>query len=254
MIITLAPSKTLDFESSISGWVHPTVPIFMEDARTVVDTLKNLDKHDLAKLMQVSDSIVAINHERFASWGKVSKSALWAYRGDVYKGMYADTLTHEDADWAQEHLLIMSGLYGILRPYDGISPYRLEMKAKLAVAGSKDLYAFWGTKLAEYADQHSDGIICNLSSDEYARPIMSHSRSRIVTPIFIDHRPSGKIGPAPIYNKMMRGVMAHWIIKNQINDPDRLREFTGHGYVFDATRSQRDKPAFIRDVMTPLQF
>lgn len=254
MIIILAPSKTLDTESPAPAWVQQTKPLFMSDAQKIVTTLKSMDQHDLGKLMHVSDAIAATNHKRFAAWGETTKAALWAYRGDVYKGMYADLLTREDADWAQEHLVIMSGLYGVVRPYDAISPYRLEMKANLKVGGYKNLYELWGNKLATYVDENSEGVICNLSSDEYARPVIKNSRSRIITPVFIDHRPGGKIGPAPIYNKMMRGVMAHWMIVNRIDSPDRLHEFTGHGYAYDEGRSTKNAPAFIRDKMVPLKF
>lgn len=254
MIILLAPSKTLDFEHSAPPWAQGTAPLFQAEAKQVMDVLAAMDTHHIAQVMHVSETIARINHTRFLEWGKATKPALWAYRGDVYKGMYADQLTRTDSEWANEHLVIMSGLYGIVRPYDTISPYRLEMKAKVVVAGKKDLYDFWGSKLVEYVDSKSEGFICNLSSDEYAKPVTRFSKSTIITPIFFDHRPTGKVGAAPIYNKMMRGVMAHWMIKNQINDPSRLREFTGHGYMYDAARSTQDSPAFIRDKMVPLQF
>lgn len=250
----LAPSKTLDFESSAPAWATPTKPLFIDQARRIIAELSRLDEEQLAHLMHVSASIAHANHSRIASWGKLTKSAIWAYRGDVYKGMYADTLTKTDVDWAQRHLVIMSGLYGIVRPYDAISPYRLEMKTKLGVEGTKDLYDFWDRQLAEYVDSHSDGIICNLASDEYGRPVTTHSQSRVITPVFMDHRPNGKVGPAPIYNKMMRGVMAHWIIKNKVDDPTKLTEFAGHGYVYDGARSSSSAPAFSRSAMKPLVF
>jgi uncharacterized protein len=254
MIIILAPSKTLDFDTPAPDWVTQTQPIFQDQASRIAAELANLSKSQLVTLMHVSDSIAATNHVRMAKWGQHLKEALWAYRGDVYKGMYADRFSHKEADWAQRHLIIMSGLYGALRPYDAISPYRLEMKAKLPVEGSKDLYGFWGTRLAEYVDSQSDGIICNLSSDEYARPVTRYCHSRIITPVFMDHRPNGTIGPAPIYNKMMRGVMAHWMITRSIDDPSRLSEFSAHGYYFDPSRSTSDAPVFLRDKMTPLVF
>lgn len=254
MLIILAPSKTLDFERSAPKWVTPTKPLFLDKAATIAHGLSILNETELARLMQVSETIAKTNHQRMQHWGEQSKPALWAYRGDVYKGMYADQLTERDSLWAQAHLMIMSGLYGMVRPYDLISPYRLEMKAKLRVGENKDLYDFWGSELAVYADDHSHGIICNLASDEYARPVTRHAQSKTITPVFMDHRPNGQIGPAPIYNKMMRGVMAHWMIKHQVDDPEQLKEFTGHGYVFDPSRSTGDAPAFLRTKMTPLVF
>lgn len=254
MLIILAPSKTLDFESPAPKWARPTEPVFHSKAAMIAAELSSLSEGQLARLMHVSESIARTNHRRMQQWGNVSKPALWAYRGDVYKGMYADQLTETNAEWAQNHLVIMSGLYGAVRPYDMISPYRLEMKAKLSVDHKKDLYDFWDSELATYADSRSDGVICNLASDEYGRPVTRHAKSRIITPVFMDHRPSGQIGPAPIYNKMMRGVMAHWMIKQQIDDPEDLKNFAGHGYVFDASRSTSNAPAFLRAKMTPLVF
>jgi uncharacterized protein len=254
MISLLAPSKTLDFEHDAPSWVKRTQPLFRSDAEKIVAVLRKMSQHQLGLLMNVSDTIAATNHERLKKWGDQTKPSLWAYRGDVYKGIYADSLTQHHADWAQQHLLIMSGLYGVVRPYDAISPYRLEMKAKLGVAGHKDLYAFWDKQLVEYADSKSNGIICNLSSDEYAKPILKHTTSRIITPVFMDHRPNGSFGAAPIYNKMMRGVMAHWMIVNEVDDPERLREFTGHGYIYDESHSKPNAPAFSRATMTPLVF
>lgn len=254
MLTILAPSKTLDFEHPAPSWAAPTTPLFLAQAERVTAELSRLDEEQLAQLMNVSAAIAKTNHGRIAHWGEQTKPALWAYRGDVYKGMYADKLGKPDADWAQRHLVIMSGLYGIVRPYDAISPYRLEMKAKLRVGEAKDLYDFWGTRLADYVDRQSGGIICNLASDEYGKPVTHRSKSRIITPVFMDYRPNGTIGPAPIYNKMMRGVMAHWMIKNKIDDPVKLREFTGHGYIFDVSRSTPDAPAFLREKMLPLVF
>lgn len=254
MLIILAPSKTLDFQQPAPSWVTPTSPQFKTDAAAIVKKLATMDQAQLARLMHVSEAIAKTNHDRMQHWGEVTKAALWAYRGDVYKGMYADELTPQDATWAQKHLVIMSGLYGCVRPFDEISPYRLEMKAKLSVDGKKDLYDLWGTRLSEYADARSGGIICNLASDEYGRPVTRYSRSRIVTPVFIDHRPGGKIGPAPIYNKMMRGVLAHWMIKHAIETPEGLRNFAGHGYSYDESRSTDDAPAFTRPKMKPLVF
>jgi uncharacterized protein len=254
MISLLAPSKTLDFEHDAPTWAKQTQPVFYDDAQKIATELKKLNQRQLSSLMNVSDAIAATNHERFEKWGSQTKPAIWAYRGDVYKGMYADSLTQLQVDWAQQHLLIMSGLYGVVRPYDAISPYRLEMKAKLGVAGHKDLYAFWDKQLVDYADSKSSGIICNLSSDEYAKPILKHTTSRVITPIFMDHRPNGTFGAAPIYNKMMRGVMAHWMIVNEVDEPERLCEFTGHGYVYDELHSKPNAPAFSRAAMTPLVF
>ncbi len=254
MICILAPSKTLEFSSHAPKWVAETAPEFIEQASRINDVLKGLSVEELAVMFHVSTAIAETNYDRIGSWGEVLKPALWAYRGDVYKGMYADKLTQDDAIWAGRHIRIMSGLYGVLRPSDTISPYRLEMKAKIPVASSKDLYGLWKDQLASTVDRDSEGVICNLSSEEYAKPVTKFSSSRIVTPVFMDHKPNGTVGPVPIYSKMMRGVMARWIIDHRIDHPDQLVDFDRFDYIYDASRSTKDMPAFVRSVMTPLVF
>ncbi len=254
MISIIAPSKTLNM-SPPPSWVRGQTPQRAEQAALIVRTLQTMSIHELSTAMRVSEAIARTNHTRLAEWGTHAKPALWMYRGDVYKGMYADMLTEHQAAWAQQHLRIMSGLYGVLRPNDLISPYRLEMKAKIPVAGVNDLYAFWSDTLARSLDAESNGVICVLSSEEYARPVTKYSQSTLVTPVFMDHKPNGKVEPVPIYSKMMRGVMARWMIEHEIDTPDQLRAFTGHGYVYDADRSQPHQPVFVRPApMVPLVF
>lgn len=198
--------------------------------------------------------IIRLDYTR--SGGGIQRPALWAYKGDVYKGVKAQNLTQADAEWAQQHIMILSGLYGILRPYDAISPYRLEMKAKLAVGQAKNLYEYWGDRLAKVVVERADGVVCVLSSEEYAKAVVKYLPKdiRVVNPVFYDVKPSGKIGVAPIYSKMMRGVMARWMIDNRADTPEALKAFTGHGYSYDVDRSTEDNPAFFRKVMTPLVF
>lgn len=252
MISLLAPSKTFDFESDAPEWVVSTNPMFYDEAAIIVGVLSEISEASLARRMRVSAPIAKLNKERLTTWGDIKKPALWAYKGDVYKGMYADTLTSVEAEWAQKHIRIMSGMYGILRPTDAISPYRLEMKTKLSIRGAKDLYEFWGSGLAKSLE--SDAIICNLASEEYAKPITKHAHQRIVTPVFMDNKPNGAVGAVPIYSKMMRGVMARWIIDNRIDNPDELVRFDRFDYFYDASRSARDAPVFVRRAMTPLVF
>lgn len=254
MISILAPSKTLDFEHDAPSWVMPSTPRFFADAQKVATTLAELDVEKLREVMGVSTTIASINYERLQQWGSTTKPALWAYRGDVYKGMYADTLTKRDVDWAEGHMRIMSGMYGALRPLDAISPYRLEMKAKLPILNTATMYEFWGKQLAEFIDQESNGTVCVLSSQEYALPVTKYSRSRLVTPVFMDHKPNGTIGSVPIYSKMMRGVMARWIIDTRTDSPEQLVHFSGFGYTYDSKRSTADGPVFVRKKMTPLIF
>lgn len=254
MISLLAPSKTMDFTTPSPQWVCGEAPLFQNDAAMLIERLRRFDDAAIARLMGVSPTLAAQVRNKLNEWGSGHKPALWAYRGDVYKGMYADQLSQDDAVWAQAHVLIMSGLYGVVRPNDLISPYRLEMKTKVAVGEAKDLYSFWGDRLAEAVDARADGVICNLSSDEYARAVTRYSRSRVVTPVFMDHKLNGKVGAVPIYSKMMRGVMARWIIATETDTPDGLHKFSAHDYHYDPSRSTPDSPVFVRQVMRPLQF
>lgn len=261
MISILAPSKTMDLTTPPSVSVVPERPLFLAEATTIAAKLASLSHARLKALMRTSDELTSKTHATYAAWSAAAagKPALWAYKGDVYKGFYADKLNQAEADWAQAHLLIASGLYGLLRPYDGVQAYRLEMKAKLAVADQPDLYAYWGDKLATYVRQRAGqgGTVCCLSSEEYARAILRHlpSSIRVVTPVFYDVRPGSLgIGTAPIYNKMMRGVVARWLIDQRADRPEALADFSGHGYRYDATRSTADRPAFFRPEMKPLVF
>jgi cytoplasmic iron level regulating protein YaaA (DUF328/UPF0246 family) len=242
----------MSFTSAVIPGVAPTTPYFYTQSKKIVRTIREID--DMATLMNVSDAIATRTSVAYEKWGSDTSPAVYAYVGDVYKGFFAETLSQDDIMWAQQHVMILSGLYGALRPLDYVSAYRLEMKAKLQINGAKNLYEFWGDSIARYVDQAADGIICVLSSDEYAKVATAHTSSRIVTPVFLDKKPNGKIGTVPIYSKMMRGVMARWIIDHRIDTPDALQSFSMYGYAFDAAHSTSDKPAFYRDVMTPLRF
>ncbi|MEP6710665.1 MAG: YaaA family protein [Candidatus Saccharibacteria bacterium] len=254
MISLLAPSKTMNLTSH--KMVVPTSkPQFLSEAAEIVNVVQSLDDSDLAKLMKVSMAISQATHGKYQQWGKVTQPAVYVYRGDVYKGFYSDTLSQDDLVWANEHIMILSGLYGLLRLSDEVSAYRLEMGLKLPIGTAKNLYEFWGNRLAEWIETQADGVVCILSSQEYAKPVTAHiKRSELVMPVFTDNKPNGKVGTVPIYSKMMRGVMARWIIDHRVNTPEGLRDFTGHGYAFDTIHSTRLRPVFHRNEMKPLQF
>lgn len=242
----------MNFTPATLPELAPTTPMFQEQAHQIVRAILATD--DLSTILHASDAIVNKTRHAYEQWGDRTNPSVYAYAGDVYKGFFASTLDADAIDWAQQHVLILSGLYGALRPRDAISGYRLEMKAKLPVAESKDLYAFWGDRIAALVDSQANGIICVLSSDEYARVVTRHTVSRIVTPVFLDKKPNGTIGTVPIYSKMMRGVMARWIIDHRIDTPEGLRDFALYGYAYDANHSLPDRPAFYREIMAPLRF
>ena len=254
MLTILTPSKTMDFATPAPAFAGSTVPLFGEQANVLRDTLSQLSIGQIASLMQVSQPLAEKTHAMFMD--NAAKQAFWAYDGDVFKGVQAKTMSAQDAVFAQEHVLVPSGLYGLVRPYDMISPYRLEMKAKLSVAKAANLYEFWGDRLGKYVDAHADQEVLMLSSYEYARTIIPFvgKTTRVVTPAFIDKKPSGKEEQVAIYNKMMRGVMGRWVIDNKIDSLDDIATFSAHGYRYSPERSQDDKPVFYREKMVPLRF
>jgi len=232
-----------------------TQPVFLAEAQKIVTAMKAFDAVDIAKRMKVSRSIAEMTHEKYQQWGETNQPAVYAYKGDVYKGFYADTLSKDDLYWANRHVMILSGLYGVLRLSDEVGAYRLEMGLKVSVSGVDNLYDFWGSKLAQWLEPQADGVVCILSSQEYAKPITSYiKKSQIVIPVFTDNKANGKIGPVPIYSKMMRGVMARWIIDNKVDTPQGLRDFSAHGYRFDQERSTLMAPVFYRNAPKPLVF
>jgi uncharacterized protein len=254
MISLLAPSKTMDFSPVDMPGFHYTTPVFQSDAKRIVSAVQKVqDESTLAELMHVSAPIAKATKQKYQDWGKTVGPSIYSYTGDIYKGFYARTLSASDIQWAQEHLVVASGVYGILRPLDLISPYRLEMKTKLKIGDTSDLYEFWGDKLAQFVDERAGGIICNIASDEYGKAVTKFTKSRVVTPVFLDKRPDGRIGTVPIYSKMMRGVMARWIIDHRIDDPAGLVEFSAQGYRYDASRSIIDRPAFYRKISAPIR-
>lgn len=251
MQIILAPSKTMDVSRGLPAGCHATAPAFLREATLLAGLLK---AGKIEKTMTMSPALAERTRQLYLKWGNERGAAVMSYVGDVYKGFYAETLTKKDVSWAQEHLFIMSGLYGVLRPQDEISPYRLEMKAKLAVGEAKNLYEFWGDTLAKTVDAAANGVIVVLSSDEYARPVTKHSKSRLVTPVFLDNKPNSKLGTVPIYSKMMRGVLARWMIDHRVENPDDLRSFTAQGYAYDETKSTSNAPAFYREIPRPIEY
>lgn len=246
---------TLPFDAA---W---TKPLFLREAASLMKTLKIMDVEALARHMNVSNELAVHVKEQTQVWDRrhslpVSGPALWRYRGDIYRGLRADNFDHAAATWTNEHLRIISGLYGLLRPFDLIQPYRLEMKVR-DIGNEESLYDFWDDKLAGEAATVSNGIVCNLASDEYARAVLRHldSNIRVVTPIFMDLKPDGSYGSVPIYSKIMRGVMARWIVLNRVNDPDKLALFSDEGYDYDVSlTNDSDHPVFMRDFPEPIRF
>lgn len=253
MLTILTPSKTMDFVTSAPDFASATTPLFSDEAAQLRSVLSGYSRQQIVQLMNVSVDLAEKTQAMLEE--QVTKQAFWAYNGDVFKGVQAQSMTADAATFAQEHVVVPSGLYGLVRPYDLISPYRLEMKAKLAVPPAKNLYEFWADKLGRYVDMHANGQVLMLSSYEYARTITPYlaKNTRVVTPAFIDKKPNGKEEQVAIYNKMMRGVMGRWVIDNKIDSLDAIADFSAHGYAYSKERSTKDKPVYYRPAMIPLQ-
>ena len=253
MLILISPAKTLDFETP-AKYSRFSKPAFSSQAQELVAQLSQLSAAEISSMMKISDKLGILNADRYQTWqpnfdDTNAKQALLAFKGDVYQGLDVDSFSPEDLDFAQEYLRILSGLYGILRPLDLIQPYRLEMGTKLAHAklqnlGADTLYEFWQDKIADAIAQQlalSDNpTIVNLASQEYfkaARPKLLPGK--IVTPIFKDWK-NGKYKIISFYAKKARGMMTAYIIKNRLQDCDRLTDFAEDGYKFNAELSDTD--------------
>jgi cytoplasmic iron level regulating protein YaaA (DUF328/UPF0246 family) len=255
MLIVLSPAKTLDYETPPST-AHFTLPEFLDDSQQLVVRMREFDPPALAKLMSISDTLAALNVARFDEWALPlepgrAKQAVLAFAGDVYDGLEATSLDEAALQWAQRHLRILSGLYGLLRPLDLMLPYRLEMGTRLGNARGRDLYAFWGERLAralsEALDAHDHPVLVNLASDEYFKSVAPKAlRHPVVQPVFQERR-GGAWKIISFSAKRARGAMARFAIEHRIDDPEGLKDFDRDAYRFDAKASDAGRWYFRRE-------
>lgn len=255
MLVVLSPAKTLDYETPLRIR-KSTLPAFADDAGMLVDKLRTRSAKSLRKLMSVSEKIAEENRARYESWSpkfppERSRQAVMAFMGDVYAGLEARTLDSRDLAYAQRHLRILSGLYGLLRPLDLMQPYRLEMGTPLRNSRGADLYAFWGTRLAEALNEQAaslrTNVLVNLASNEYFRAVPQASLDlEVVSPVFKDLN-KGEYRVLSFFAKRARGAMARYIIETRARDPDDLEGFDRDGYAFNAALSKPGRPVFTRD-------
>jgi hypothetical protein len=254
MLMVISPAKTLDFDSAPVTDVY-SQPRFLDGSKQLIDRLKQLSAADIASLMKLSDKLAGLNVARYESWQTPfdltnAKQAVLAFKGDVYTGLDAETMDQAGFDYAQSHLRILSGLYGVLKPLDLIQPYRLEMGTKLDNEAGKDLYKFWGSKLRESLEQEpalEDDILINLASNEYFKVVEAKNlKARVITPVFKDWK-NGQYKMISFYAKKARGLMSRYIIDNELQDADAIKNFDYDGYRFNAEMSQGDDWVFIRD-------
>jgi len=255
MLLLLSPAKALDYETPLPAELGHTLPTFMHESARLIDVLRSLSPQQVASLMSLSDKLAALNVARYAAWSPDcteanARQAIMAFNGDVYEGLQARTLSHADVDWAQQHVAILSGLYGVLRPLDWMQPYRLEMGTRLAVGDAANLYQFWGKRIALHLNQalanDAPPVVVNLASQEYFKSVdRSSLQARVVECVFQDWS-GGQYKIISFYAKRARGLMARWVIEQRATAPEQLTAFDVQGYAFAPQASTPNRLVFRR--------
>lgn len=257
MLHLLSPAKSLDFETELPTKDF-TIPANIVESEKLIHKLKGVSKKQLRELMSISEDLANLNSERYQLWegkqdlSEVSRQAIFAFKGDVYLGLQAfDQFDKKDVDYAQSNMMILSGLYGILRPKDVIEPYRLEMGTQLKVGRKKNLYEFWGNQLTEIINERlkeaDEKIIINLASNEYFKVLDAKKiDGKIIHPEFKDAK-NGKYKFISFYGKKARGLMSRYLIKNRISNLEDIKGFDLEGYRYNAELSSELKPVFTRE-------
>lgn len=255
MLALISPAKTLDYETVLPT-DHHTLPRLLDHSQELIDVSRKLSASDIANLMSVSEKIANLNAERFRDWQpdfnfSNARQALFAFKGDVYTGLDAYSLKETEINYAQKHLRMLSGLYGLLRPLDLMMPYRLEMGTKLQNPRGHNLYEFWSDRITQMVNQDLEdagsALLVNIASDEYYKSVKeSKIQAEIIKPVFLDQK-NGKYKVISFYAKKARGLMARYIIENKIERADDLKSFCTDGYYFDAESSLKGELVFKRD-------
>jgi cytoplasmic iron level regulating protein YaaA (DUF328/UPF0246 family) len=258
MIIVLSPAKSLDYETPPHVKKH-TIPDFVDDAAELIGGLRRLSPQQISTLMDISDPLAQLNFQRYAEWStkfdtRNAKQAVLAFNGDVYEGLDAKTLSSADLDFAQKHVRVLSGLYGLLRPLDLLQPYRLEMKTRFANARGKDLYAFWGERITQALNAQlkknagAARVLVNCASGEYFKSVKPRLLDApVITPVFEDWK-GGRYKIISFHAKRARGLMARFAVENRLDAPEQLKGFDAEGYAFDAEASNDSTYVFRRRI------
>lgn len=254
MLLVISPAKNLDFET-VTEVVGTTQADFLNDAEQLIGELKGLAPQDISKLMKISDKLGVLNYDRFQQWQRPlktpqAKAAALAFNGDVYSGLGASELSDEQLAFAQQHLRILSGLYGLLRPLDLMLPYRLEMGTRFENARGKDLYSFWGNQITEALNAQlqalNSTVLINLASNEYFKSVkLKGLNADVITPVFKDEK-NGQYKVISFYAKKARGLMCRFVIEQGLTQPEQLKDFAGEGYGFDESLSTAKEWVFTR--------
>jgi cytoplasmic iron level regulating protein YaaA (DUF328/UPF0246 family) len=254
MLTVISPAKTLDFETPpVTSEFSQTD--YLDQSALLIEQLSQYSVNEITSLMKLSDKLAKLNLARYQAWQTPftpanAKQSILAFKGDVYTGLDADSLDNQGLEFAQQHLRILSGLYGLLRPLDLIQPYRLEMGTKIKNIRGKDLYQFWGSQIREAIEAETafaDGTLINLASNEYFKVLESKKlKARIITPIFKDWK-NDQYKMISFYAKKARGLMSRYIIDHSINNPEQIKSFDSAGYHYYADMSEGNNWVFIRE-------
>ncbi|MGD9773142.1 peroxide stress protein YaaA [Diaphorobacter sp.] len=259
MLFLLSPAKSLDYDTPLPAGLPHTQPHFVPQAQRLIDVLREKSPQEVASLMSISDPLAALNVARYAAWQPQftpanARQAVLAFNGDVYEGLQAQTLSGDDLQWAQQHVAILSGLYGVLRPLDLMQPYRLEMGTRLATDAGANLYQFWGTRIAEHLNQQlaadTSPVVVNLASQEYFKSVDARAlKARVIECVFEDCK-AGQYKIISFYAKRARGLMARWAIQQRVSLPQQLEQFDLEGYAFHPPSSEPQRLVFRRDAVS----
>jgi cytoplasmic iron level regulating protein YaaA (DUF328/UPF0246 family) len=254
MLVVISPAKNLDYDTPTTTSTY-TQPEMLDDSQRLIKHCQKLSPAKIGSLMKISDKLAGLNADRYASWhtpfdSNNAKQALLAFNGDVYTGLDASSFSQEDFDYAQQHLRILSGLYGVLRPLDLMQAYRLEMGTKLDTGKNKNLYQFWDERISHKLNQaiatQGDNVLVNLASNEYFKAVkLKALNAEIYTPVFQDCK-NGQYKVISFFAKKARGMMARYILQNQLTEVSQLKGFDSAGYQFSAQKSNSNELVFTR--------
>jgi cytoplasmic iron level regulating protein YaaA (DUF328/UPF0246 family) len=254
MLFLLSPAKSLDYETPLADQPH-TAPLFVKQSKVLIDVLRTQSQQQISELMDLSDKLSSLNVARYQAWStratqKNARQAALAFDGDVYGGLDARSLGADDLAWAQDHVCILSGLYGVLRPLDLMQPYRLEMGTRLANALGKDLYQYWGSQLSEYLNKRlrddASPVVVNVASQEYFKAVDRKAlKAPVVECVFQEYK-NGQYKVISFMAKRARGLLVRYATQHRLVQPEQLRAFEAEGYRWDAKASKPDRLVFRR--------
>lgn len=258
MLIVISPAKTLDFESPVATQQY-TMPSLLDHSAELIGLLRTLEPDKIGKLMSISPKLALLNSNRYHQWTQPfdtnnAKQSVLAFKGDVYTGLDAETLSAAEMDFAQQHLRILSGLYGVLRPLDLMQAYRLEMGTRLESHRGNTLYDFWGDTITDVINQtlskQKNRTLINLASIEYFKSIkLNKLKGRIITPVFKDKK-KGEYKIISFFAKKARGLMSRYIIQNKLTNPEDIKSFNVNGYMYKRGQEDSDNWLFIREELS----